>query len=81
WFDRAHESGWWEFIGLARPDGSLAAFAALHQGNAALCVPALGHDPAAAREEGAYRQIVAWVTEIAVRRRVDFDFSSGAGDF
>ncbi|MGG2362095.1 hypothetical protein ACE4Z5_24280, partial [Salmonella enterica] len=31
WFDRAHESGWWEFIGLARPDGSLAAFAALHQ--------------------------------------------------
>ncbi|MGQ3027587.1 MAG: GNAT family N-acetyltransferase, partial [Ferrovibrionaceae bacterium] len=81
WFDRAHETGWWEFIGLARADGTLAAFAALHQGKGALCVPALGHDPAAAREEGGYRQIVAWITEIASRRRVDFDFSSGAGDF
>lgn len=81
WFDQAHESGWWEFIGLARTDGSLAAFAALHQGEAALCVPALGHDPQAAREEGGYRQIVAWAMEIAARRRLDFDFSSGAGDF
>jgi Acetyltransferase (GNAT) domain len=77
---KAYESGFLELYAY-RQDGKIIAFIAVLEMEGVISTPMLGYDTSLPQEMGLYRLLCAKLHSIAEDRRMDINFSSGAGEF
>jgi Acetyltransferase (GNAT) domain len=77
---KAYESGFLELYAY-RQDGKIIAFIGALEMEGVISTPMLGYDTSLPQEMGLYRLLCAKLHLVAEDRRMDINFSSGAGDF